>query len=775
MDMRKIPGYLFKHYRLFKISTGATYAWKIKLKILEGFEALVGAGENATATALRSDGTPSREPNDDFLCSSSRSMARPLGSDDNDGLCRIDIHEDIDDIGAAKDLGGVVGLLSGLLYNMYPPWVTIGIGAALHFFGYTMVWMTVAGKVAPSFWLFLVSLERKLCMYSAVGNGGDNWIDTACMMTSLQNYEEQRGTAMGILKAQLGLSGAIFVMIYEVFLEPNVNQFLLLMSLVPTLAYVLLAFFVRPFDHTEDEDPSAAPRFKMAFITVLVLGIFMMVSLASKLIRFPRKFFPPSSEGIDLPKLETKASDLQDAEEERLNLLKTGTDPSQVLTYSQIATPAAASTTLKDALADFNFWLIFLVVTIGAGTGVAIINNLAQIGKSLRAGGTDIYVGLISVWSCFGRLGSGYGSDLLMRRGYPRTLCLLIDQMIMALCCLLLATGLISSLFIGSALTGLSYGAYWTLIPAILSEVFGVHNFTVLYKLVSLGPPLGSYILSAKVMGSLYDEEAALYRQKSGGASVSAGGDDLNNCYGSKCFGFGLLPPLSGNKTSLPQKPSQIEVAQFTTFEKLTDEQDCLRYTRVISGIARFCTEARDYVHNVMQGFVMKGLLPDVVAKAKKSAKCRQEEYRLLFYCVRLELAIFLKVFRVPSLGSSSDFASHIQALDEPGEKDERLNSSDILVIYRLCAHGSILDAYSSNSPLSGNDKTKQNRVTYHKKNLCFRLQGLESETMKSWDGRGCGGHKHLAEQFAQFLGDNALVERHLNFNGVAGRNLCLP
>ncbi|XP_024529459.1 protein NUCLEAR FUSION DEFECTIVE 4 isoform X2 [Selaginella moellendorffii] len=469
--------------------------------------------------------------------------------------------EDIDDIGAAKDLGGVVGLLSGLLYNMYPPWVTIGIGAALHFFGYTMVWMTVAGKVAPSFWL--------LCMYSAVGNGGDNWIDTACMMTSLQNYEEQRGTAMGILKAQLGLSGAIFVMIYEVFLEPNVNQFLLLMSLVPTLAYVLLAFFVRPFDHTEDEDPSAAPRFKMAFITVLVLGIFMMVSLASKeyfkeskvlqlmtitvmlsimllmytipLIRFPRKFFPPSSEGIDLPKLETKASDLQDAEEERLNLLKTGTDPSQVLTYSQIATPAAASTTLKDALADFNFWLIFLVVTIGAGTGVAIINNLAQIGKSLRAGGTDIYVGLISVWSCFGRLGSGYGSDLLMRRGYPRTLCLLIDQMIMALCCLLLATGLISSLFIGSALTGLSYGAYWTLIPAILSEVFGVHNFTVLYKLVSLGPPLGSYILSAKVMGSLYDEEAALYRQKSGGASVSAGGDDLNNCYGSKCFGFGLV------------------------------------------------------------------------------------------------------------------------------------------------------------------------------------------------------------------------------------------
>jgi len=49
--------------------------------------------------------------------------------------------EQTDDVGAAKDFGSVLGLLSGLFYNYYPPWVTICIGASLHLFGYFMVWV----------------------------------------------------------------------------------------------------------------------------------------------------------------------------------------------------------------------------------------------------------------------------------------------------------------------------------------------------------------------------------------------------------------------------------------------------------------------------------------------------------------------------------------------------------------------------------------------------------------------------------------------------------
>lgn len=47
--------------------------------------------------------------------------------------------ERTDDIGAAKDFGYSFGIVGGLLYNFYPPFVTVSIGALLHFVGYMTV------------------------------------------------------------------------------------------------------------------------------------------------------------------------------------------------------------------------------------------------------------------------------------------------------------------------------------------------------------------------------------------------------------------------------------------------------------------------------------------------------------------------------------------------------------------------------------------------------------------------------------------------------------
>lgn len=85
--------------------------------------------------------------------------------------------EQTDDVGAAKDFGSVLGLFSGFFYNYYPPWVTVFIGSFFHLFGYSMVWMTLIGAVAPSFWL--------LCIYFTLGNGGDIYVDTACIITTI--------------------------------------------------------------------------------------------------------------------------------------------------------------------------------------------------------------------------------------------------------------------------------------------------------------------------------------------------------------------------------------------------------------------------------------------------------------------------------------------------------------------------------------------------------------------------------------------------------------
>jgi len=147
-------------------------------------------------------------------------------------------------------------------------------------------------------------------------------------------------------------------------------------------------------------------------------------------------------------------------------------------------------------------------------------------------------VGIISVGSCFGRITSGYASDFLMRSGYPRPLCLLITQIIMTLSCILLATGDVFFLYIGSALIGMAYGAYWTLSPAVLSEIFGMKSFAILYKIIGICPTIGSYVLSAKILGVLYDKQAALYNHNTTEETMQG---KVNACYGRQCFGSALL------------------------------------------------------------------------------------------------------------------------------------------------------------------------------------------------------------------------------------------
>lgn len=82
----------------------------------------------------------------------------------------------VDEIGAAKDFGQSLGILGGLLFNLYPPFVTVSIGAVLHFFGYMIVLMTLSRKMSPPFWL-LTELSRasRNCFGHFESRGGTEW------------------------------------------------------------------------------------------------------------------------------------------------------------------------------------------------------------------------------------------------------------------------------------------------------------------------------------------------------------------------------------------------------------------------------------------------------------------------------------------------------------------------------------------------------------------------------------------------------------------------
>ena len=86
--------------------------------------------------------------------------------------------------------------------------------------------------------------------------------------------------------------------------------------------------------------------------------------------------------------------------------------------------------TLLQAMATLDFWLHALAFLAAGGAGLVLINNIAQIvaARGAAPSDTDVFVSLISIANCAGRLVSGAASDAIQsccaRRGVtvPRPL-----------------------------------------------------------------------------------------------------------------------------------------------------------------------------------------------------------------------------------------------------------------------------------------------------------------------------------------------------------------
>lgn len=64
-----------------------------------------------------------------------------------------------DGLGTAKDIGGNVGIVSGILIDHFQPWVILLIGASCHLFGYSMVPYNFIFIAIPSFYVLFPTLS----------------------------------------------------------------------------------------------------------------------------------------------------------------------------------------------------------------------------------------------------------------------------------------------------------------------------------------------------------------------------------------------------------------------------------------------------------------------------------------------------------------------------------------------------------------------------------------------------------------------------------------
>ncbi|XP_059642093.1 protein NUCLEAR FUSION DEFECTIVE 4-like [Cornus florida] len=478
----------------------------------------------------------------------------------------------LDTVSVFKDIGANVGVLSGLLYTAVSaprsrrrspisvgPWLVHVAGAIQCFAGYFFIWLAVIGAVhTPP-----VSV---MCIFMLIAAHAQTFFNTANVVTAVRNFPDYGGTIVGIMKGFLGLSGAVLIQVYQSLFKGNPSIFILMLALLPTLVSLLFMCLVRTYEIRSLHDKkhlnglSVVALVVAAYLMILIIlenvftlpfwvrvltFVVLLLLLVSPLRiaiqaqredswRLSQTLSTERSPLIDDPE-STESKKFSEAEVPTHYHDRPADSSHEKATSSDTMLQIGGEMTLLQAMSTINFWLLFVAMVCGMGSGLATINNISQIGESLgyKTVEKNTLVSLWSIWNFLGRFGAGYLSDIFLhKKGWARPLLMAITLATMTAGHIVIASGFSGNLYVGSVLVGVCYGSQWSLMPTITSEIFGVLHMGTIFNTIAIGSPVGSYILSVRVIGYIYDKEAS---------------GKGNSCYGTHCFmlSFFILASVS--------------------------------------------------------------------------------------------------------------------------------------------------------------------------------------------------------------------------------------
>ncbi|KAL1832424.1 hypothetical protein ACET3Z_002075 [Daucus carota] len=471
-------------------------------------------------------------------------------------------------LGVANDIGENVGILPGIASNKFPPWVVMFVGVFAAFFGYGVIWLAVSQTV-PSmpYWVLWVAL--------VIATNSSAWFGTAVLVTNMRNFPLSRGTVAGILKGYVGLSAAVYTEVHSMLLGGSAENLLLFMTIGIPVTCLAMMYFVRACTPALGEDSSEHVHFLFTQVSSLALAVYLltttilksivpisrsisytligiMVVLLMSPLAIPIKMtlFPASSKKIG--KQASSSDDIvtEDGESDLtgpllssfssdINLvgLYENEDVSEVDILLAMGEGAIKKKRkprrgedfkFREAVIKADFWLLWVVYFLGVGSGVTVLNNLAEIGVSLGVNDTTILLSLFSFCNFLGRLGAGVVSEHFVRsKAIPRTLWMTVTQVLMIIIYLLYASALHGTLYAATALLGICFGVQFGIMIPTVSELFGLKDFGIIFNFMQLGNPIGALLFSGMVAGYVYDSEAA--KQLS------------SSCLGPTCFRLTFL------------------------------------------------------------------------------------------------------------------------------------------------------------------------------------------------------------------------------------------
>lgn len=315
-----------------------------------------------------------------------------------------------------------------------------------------------------------------MCILIFVGTNGETYFNTAALVSCVQNFPKSRGPVVGILKGFAGLSGAILTQIYTLIHKPDHANIIFMVAVGPAMVAIALMFLVRPVEGHRQVRPTDGLSFTFIYSVCLLLAAYLMgVMLVQDLVTVnhtvitiftvilfviilvpivipivlsfspeprlpeeeallaePQKEEPRKSE-TNLPEVifSEVESEVEDERAKGVDLLPASERHKRIAQLQTKLLQAAAegavrvkrrrgphrgeNFTLMQALIKADFWLIFVSLLLGSGSGLTVIDNLGQISQSLRYDNQHIFVSMISIWNFLGRVGGGYFSEIVVR------------------------------------------------------------------------------------------------------------------------------------------------------------------------------------------------------------------------------------------------------------------------------------------------------------------------------------------------------------------------
>ncbi|KAM0010797.1 putative MFS transporter superfamily [Helianthus debilis subsp. tardiflorus] len=432
-------------------------------------------------------------------------------------------------LGVANDLGENTGILPGIACNYFPPWVVLLVGVFSSFFGYGVIWLAITQTVQNlPYWVLWIAL--------VLAANSSAWLGTAVIVTNLRNFPLSRGTVAGLLKGYIALSAAVFTEISIMLFNGSASAVVLLFTLGIPVICLALMYYVRPCTPAFEPDPSENGHFMFTQGTSLLLAIFlltttilkntlnlnntisytfiaiMVVFLLSPLaIPIKMTLFPARKTGIQPVEssegLDSKTAPLLTPSSSNTTLASSNEDDDVSYVNMLLALGEGAVKSKKrrprrgedfsfrEAVVKADFWLLWATYFFGIGSGVTVLNNLAQIAASVGFEDTSTLMSLFSFCNFLGRLGGGAVSEYFVRlNATPRTFWTMVTQVIMVLTYLLYASALDGTLYAATALLGTCYGLQIAIMISTTSELFGLKNFGIFFNFMQLGNPLGTIL-----------------------------------------------------------------------------------------------------------------------------------------------------------------------------------------------------------------------------------------------------------------------------------------